>query len=80
MGKGGPPSSRGGEEVGISPDFVELALAEEAILELEGGGCQVSIRAPVRRSRRVNGVVGMAISGIGAAAGFGFSRRHFGRS
>ena len=27
-----------GREVGIEPDFVELALAEEAILELEGGG------------------------------------------
>jgi len=27
-----------GKEVGIEPDFLELALAEEAILELEGGG------------------------------------------
>lgn len=27
-----------GVEVGIEPDFLELALAEEAILELEGGG------------------------------------------
>lgn len=27
-----------GEEIGIEPDFLDLALAEEAILELEGGG------------------------------------------
>lgn len=34
-------------------------------------GCVVSVRAPLRRSRRVNGAVGMACSGVGGAVGGG---------
>lgn len=37
----------------------------------EDGGCVVLISAPLRRSRRVNGAVGMIISGVGAAFGGG---------
>jgi hypothetical protein len=37
----------------------------------EEGGCEVSVRAPLRRSRRVNGAVGMGISGIGGFFGGG---------
>jgi hypothetical protein len=41
------------------------------------GGCTVVVRAPVRRSRRVNGAVGLALSGgagaIGGLVGLGLT-------
>jgi hypothetical protein len=37
----------------------------------EAEGCEVSVRAPLRRSRRVNGAVGIVLSGVGGFFGGG---------
>jgi hypothetical protein len=41
------------------------------VLPVAGEGCEVVIRAPLRRSRRVGGGVGALLSGLGAAVGGG---------
>jgi len=39
------------------------------VVPREGGGCELLIRAPLRRSRRLNGAVAAAFSGVGGVLG-----------